>query len=76
MINAKSYAENIKNLSLEELVKERNRLVAELQGFEVGKPPSGYSEPPDAVYQCNNLYLAEATILVNKKFIELNWPEE
>jgi len=76
MINAKAYADNIKNKSLEELITERNRLITELQGFEAGKPPGGYSEPPDAVYQCNNLYLVEATILLNKQFILLNWPEE
>jgi hypothetical protein len=75
MINPKAYAESIKDLSLDELVAERNRLVAQLQGFERGTPPAG-NESPDAVYQCNNLYLIEATGLLNKKFIQMNWSEE
>jgi hypothetical protein len=78
MINPKAYADTIKDNSLEQLVTERNRLVADLQAFEAGKnPPKGpNNEPPDHVYQCNNLYLIEATGLLNKRFIELNWPEE
>jgi len=78
MIDPDSYVDNIKDLSYPELVRERNRLLQKLHDFEddkVTKDERKRNPSPEVVYQCNNLYLIEATKLLNDKFNENLWNE-
>lgn len=74
MISPESYMETIKNLTLEQLVKERNKLIRELHRFEKRSDDENleiFIHPsPEVVYQCNNEYLIKVTELINIKFRE------
>ena len=62
MISPESYAMMCKEMSLKELVKDRDRLLRDIRAYERGKgSEEGWSmEPsPDLIYHCNLLYLAK-----------------
>ena len=77
MISPKGYIETVKDLSYEELLKERDSLLRRIRKFErdyrknsddlllVARCPS-----PDVEYLCNLMYLAELCNLISDKFIE------
>lgn len=77
MISPKGYIETVKDLSYEELLKERGSLLRRIRKFErdyrknsddlllVARCPS-----PDVEYLCNLMYLAELCNLISDKFIE------
>lgn len=70
---------------MEELIKERNKLVSSIKNFEIknfNTSKKGSVESmvfmnpsPDVVYKCKNLYLIEITELINKKIEEINFIE-
>jgi len=78
MISPGSYAHSIRDLPYEELVIERNRIIQDLHRFEsddLTDAERTRHPSPEAVYQCNNLYLIEVTKLLNDIFNENLWNE-
>ena len=63
MIDPKIYSESIRNESLTELKKERNRLIKEIREYENAMDDDNIvmiSNPdPETIYLNNHLYLAE-----------------
>ena len=73
MIDLKTYIEEQKNKSYEELLKERDRLLRKIQDFEQDKIPDNeiLCHPSlEVVYQCNLKYLGELFKLIAKKYNE------
>lgn len=74
MISPEGYMETIKNFTVEQLVKERNKLIRKLHRFEKKSDDENLEimihPSPDVVYQCNNEYLIKVTELINIKFQE------
>ena len=71
MISPEDYAQDIKNLSYEELVVARNNLITALHQFELEYNPNEIGERDnytDVIYQMDNLYLVEVTKLLNGKY--------
>lgn len=70
MIDPKTFREAYKNATLEEIIKERDKLIQEIRRYEKGKiPEEDYlmCPGPDTIYYCNNLYLAELCYLITEK---------
>lgn len=70
MIDPTAFREAYKNATLEEIIKERDKLIREIRRYEKGKiPKEDYmmDPSPEVVYYCNNLYLAELCHLINEK---------
>lgn len=73
MINPKTYIEEQENKSYEELLKERDMLLKEIQDFEQDKISDDdilRNPSPEVVYQCNLKYLGELLKLIAKKYNE------
>ena len=71
MISPKTYIEDFKEKSYEELLEEKKRLNKEIEEFENGKNKfSSYiiSPSPDVRYQCNLEYMAELCNLISEKY--------
>ena len=78
MMSPQSFKEEIKELSYEELVIERNKLIEALHKYEKGEITDfekNIHPAPEVVYQCNNEYLIEITRLLNKIFNQNIWNE-
>ena len=70
MIHPKSFREAFEDATLDEIIKERDKLIREIRRYEKGKlslEELSRRLSPDTVYYCNNLYLAELCYLINKK---------
>ena len=71
MIDPKIYSESIRNESLTELKKERNRLIKEIKEYENAMDDDNIvmiSNPdPETIYLNNHLYLAEVCRLIGER---------
>ena len=71
MIDPKTYSESIRNESLSELKKERNRLIKEIREYENAMDDDNIvmiSNPdPETIYLNNHLYLAEVCKLIGER---------
>ncbi len=71
MINPKTYSQIIRNDSLTELKKERNRLINEIREYEVAMDDDNIymiSNPdPETIYLNNHLYLAEVCKVIGER---------
>lgn len=70
MIDPKTFRNQYEDATLEEIIKERDKLIREIRRYEKGKiPKEDYmiDPSPEVVYYCNNLYLAELCHLINEK---------
>ena len=71
MIDPKIYSESIRNESLTELKKERNRLIKEIKEYENAMYDDNIvmiSNPdPETIYLNNHLYLAEVCRLIGER---------
>ena len=70
MIHPVKFKETFEDESLDEIIKERNKLIREIHRYEKGKIPiEDYCmcPSPETVYRMNNLYLAELCYLINEK---------
>ena len=84
MISPKGYIETVKDLSYEELLKERGSLLRRIRKFERDYRKNSDDlllvarclllvarcPSPDVEYLCNLMYLAELCNLISDKFIE------
>ena len=60
----------LENATLEEIIKERDKLIREIRRYENGKIPEDeyyMDSSPEVVYMMNNLYLAELCNLIYEK---------
>ena len=81
MISPEAYANMQKNKSYEELIKERDSLIEDIQSFEKDKDRSGDAwmvEPsPEVIYQCNFQYLGKLSELIAEVYNRVYvWGEE
>jgi len=79
MISPEQYADDIKDLSYEKLVSERNELIEALHRFENQYTPDAKPDVcdySDVVYQMQNQYLVEITELLNEKYNKIVWSRE
>ena len=71
MINPKIYSQSIRNESLTELKKERNRLIEEIMEYDNAMYDDNIvmiSNPdPETIYLNNHLYLAEVCRLIGER---------
>lgn len=70
MIDPQSFREAFENATLEEIIKERDKLIREIRRYEKGKIPFDElcrDPSPEVVYMMNNLYLAELCHLIHEK---------
>lgn len=71
MIDPKTYSESIRNESLTELKKERNRLIEEIREYDNAMYDNNIvmiSNPdPETIYLNNHLYLAEVCRLIGER---------
>ena len=71
MIDPKTYSQSIRNESLSELKKERNRLIKEIREYENAMDDDNIvmiSNPdPETIYLNNHLYLAEVCRLIGER---------
>ena len=79
MISPEYYRKTIEEYEIPELIKERDKLIREIRRFEKNKirlEERMISPSPEVVYQCNNEYLIQVIILINKKFNASLYGEE
>lgn len=71
MIDPKTYSKIIRNESLSELKKERNRLINEIREYEVAINDDNIymdgNPDPETIYLYNHLYLAEVCKLIGER---------
>ena len=70
MISPKTFRGAFENATLDELIKERDKLIREIRRYEKGKIPIDElcrDPSPEVVYMMNNLYLAELCTLIYEK---------
>ena len=76
MISPQSYVDDLKDECYEDLIKEKDKLIKEIQRFENNKTTDSefcINPSPEVVYQCNLLYLSELCKLVHDKFNKKLW---
>ena len=84
MISPQTYISRFKSAKYTDLIKERDRLIDELQRFEKNEMNGDRSgkewlmDPnPETTYQCNLNYLAELCELMRERYNnESEWGEE
>ena len=80
MIDPKIYSESIRNESLTELKKERNRLIKEIREYENAMDDDNIvmiSNPdPETIYLNNHLYLAEVCRLIGERLSHGDFNDE
>ena len=80
MIDPKIYSESIRNESLTELKKERNRLIKEIREYENAMDDDNIvmiSNPnPETIYLNNHLYLAEVCKLIGERLFHSDLNDE
>lgn len=78
MIAPETYINQCKDMSYEELIEERKRLMDEIVRFEAIKfegmedDEEFFLPSPDVRYQCHLNYLAKLCEFMSKKFREMN----
>ncbi len=74
LISPETYAEDIKGMSLAELITERNRLIEEIREIEEGIGDNDilidYHHGIDTIYSHNHWYLVEVCRLIGEKSLE------
>lgn len=73
MISPMGYLDNVKELSYEELIKEKNQLIRAIDRYEKGKVKQEeyiVDPAPDVVYQMNLEYLAELCQYMSERYRE------
>jgi hypothetical protein len=71
MRSPESYVDDLKDKPYEDLIKEKDKLIKNIQRFENNQIADleFYINPsPEVIYQCNLLYLSELCKLVHDKF--------
>ena len=80
MIDPKTYSQSIRNESLTELKKERNRLIEEIMEYDNAMYDDNIvmiSNPdPETIYLNNHLYLAEVCRLIGERLSQGDLNEE
>lgn len=80
MIDPKTYSESIRNESLLELKKERNRLIKEIREYENAMDDDNIfmngNPDPETIYLNNHLYLAEVCRLIGKRLSHGDFNDE
>ena len=80
MVDPKIYSESIRNESLTELKKERNRLIEEIMEYDNAMYDDNIvmiSNPdPETIYLNNHLYLAEVCRLIGERLSQGDLNEE
>ena len=80
MIDPKTYSQSIRNESLSELKKERNRLIEEIREYENAMYDDNIvmiSNPdPETIYLNNHLYLAEVCRLIGERLSHGDFNDE
>ena len=70
MVDPVSFRKSLENATLEEIIKERDKLIREIRRYEKGKTSLDeitMDPSPEVVYMMNNLYLAELCHLLYEK---------
>lgn len=70
MIDPGTFRKALENATLEEIIKERDKLIREIRRYEKGKMSLDeitMDPSPDVVYMTNNAYLAELCYLIVEK---------
>ena len=71
MIDPKTYSQSIRNESLSELKKERNRLIKEIREYDDAIDDDNIfmsgNPDPETIYLNNHLYLAEVCRLIGER---------
>ena len=73
MIGPESFIDRLKDKPYKKLLKERDRLLKDIEKFETGKIPKNeqFMKPSPATrYQMNLLYLGELCKLISEKYKE------
>ena len=80
MIDPKIYSESIRNESLTELKKERNRLIKEIREYENAMDDDNIfmsgNPDPETIYLNNHLYLAEVCRLIGERLSHGDFNDE
>ena len=80
MIDPKTYSESIRNESLLELKKERNRLIKEIKEYEDAMDDNNIfmigNPDPETIYLNNHLYLAEVCMLIGERLSHGDFNDE
>lgn len=80
MIDPKTYSESIRNESLLELKKERNRLIKEIREYENAMDDDNIfmsgNPDPETIYLNNHLYLAEVCRLIGERLSHGDFNDE
>ncbi len=70
MIDPASFREAFKKATINEIIKERDKIIREIRRYEKGKIPEDdymMDPSPETVYKMNNLYLANLCNLIYEK---------
>lgn len=70
MIDPKTFRNQYEDATLEEIIKERDKLIREIRRYEKGKiPKEDYcmDPSPEVIYRMNNAYLVELCYLIIEK---------
>ena len=80
MIDPKTYSLSIRNGSLSELKKERNRLIKEIREYENAMDDDNIfmngNPDPETIYLNNHLYLAEVCRLIGERLSHGDFNDE
>ena len=80
MIDPKIYSESIRNESLSELKKERNRLIKEIREYDDAIDDDNIfmsgNPDPETIYLNNHLYLAEVCMLIGERLSHGDFNDE
>ena len=80
MIDPKTYSLSIRNGSLSELKKERNRLIKEIREYDDAIDDDNIlmicNPDPETIYLNNHLYLAEVCRLIGERLSQENLNDE
>ncbi len=70
MIDPKTYRDSLEEAPLDEIIKERDKIIREIRRYEKGKisEEEYWIDPsPEVVYVVNNVYLVELCNLIIEK---------
>ena len=80
MIDPKTYSQSIRNESLSELKKERNRLIKEIREYDDAIDDDNIfmsgNPDPETIYLNNQLYLAEVCMLIGERLSHGDFNDE
>ena len=80
MIDPKTYSQSIRNESLSELKKERNRVIKEIREYDDAIDDDNIfmsgNPDPETIYLNNHLYLAEVCMLIGERLSHGDFNDE